>query len=210
MSEKKIALIGDIIGSRKMSNRTDFDHRLSSVLERINYQRPGLLSPYTVTIGDEIQALFSDPYQLFCDTIEIQAAIYPQRMRFSIAIGELVTPINPQSAIGMDGPAFHLARDGISMLKENKDLYILHGNIPFLLLINDALGLISHSMQKWNGNRLKILLELMKYTSVKQIAMKQNLTEQAVYKNIHAGALEKIANMFKQIEIVLMDAVGKP
>lgn len=208
MSDKKIALIGDIVGSRQIKKRADFDERLSVALQGLNRQRSGLLSPYTVTIGDEIQALFSNAGQLFCDTVTIQAAIYPQRMRFSIGVGELVTPVNPLHAIGMDGPAFHLARDGISTLKKNNDLYIIQGETPNLVLINSSLGLVSHFMHKWSRTRLQVLEDLMHAKTVKEIAAAHGISEQAVYKNIHAGELDKVIELFQQIENALDSVIG--
>jgi len=209
MPENKIALIGDIVASRTIKKRSDFDGRLAAVLQQLNRRGSGLLSPYTVTIGDEIQALFSQADHLLCDTVTIQAALYPRRMRFAIGVGQLVTPVNPLRAIGMDGPAFHRARDGIQAMKKTRELYIVQGDLPNLPLINAALALVSHEMYGWKATRLNVLERLMSGQPVRQIAAGLNVTEQAVYKSIHAGALEKVIELFRQIEGALNQAVGE-
>ncbi len=207
MSNKRIALIGDIIGSRQIKARDVFDDRLSSALQILNRQHGGLLSPYTVTIGDEIQALFSSPENIFYDTVAIQAAIYPHKMRFSIGMGELVTPVNPLAAIGMDGPAFHLARAGIELLKKNSGLYVVQGDLPDLELINAGLALISHTMSRWKLTRWQVLTKLMPGIPVKETAASLGISEQAVYKNIRSAALDKISNYFLQTEKILAAAL---
>ena len=203
MTEKMIALIGDVIGSRKIKTRPDFDRRLANTLQALNAHSPHLLSPYTLTIGDEIQALFDSAGSLFHDALLILAAIHPQRMRFSFGLGGLVTPINPSQAIGMDGPAFHLARDGIQELKKRRGLFTLRGQIQDQTLLNTALALVSHNLLKWNLTRLQVLVDLMEAKTVKQIAESLAISEQAIYKNINAGALEQVAALFQQVEAAL-------
>jgi hypothetical protein len=203
MSDKKIALIGDVVASRRIKPRVDFDKRLVETLQVLNRHTPGLLSPYTITIGDEIQALFAQAGTLFHDALTILSAIYPQRMRFCFAVGELVTPVNPVQAIGMDGPAFHLARDGILDLKKQGDLFTVRGEIPNHALLNNVLALISHNLVKWNDTRLRVLVYIMEGKVVKQIADTLAVSEQAVYKNINAGALEQVAELLRQVEALL-------
>jgi hypothetical protein len=203
MSDKKIALIGDVVASRRIKPRVDFDKRLVETLQVLNRHTPNLLSPYTLTIGDEIQALFAQAGTLFHDAVTILATIYPWRMRFCFAVGELVTPVNPAQAIGMDGPAFHLARAGIIDLKKQGVLFTVRGEIPHHALLNNALALISHNLLKWNDTRLRVLAYLMEAQAVKQIADTLTVSEQAVYKNINAGALEQVVALFRQVEAAL-------
>ena len=52
-----ISLIGDIVNSRGIKSRDTFQKKLDSELKKINKENPNLLSPYTLTLGDEFQAM---------------------------------------------------------------------------------------------------------------------------------------------------------
>jgi hypothetical protein len=201
---KVVAVIGDIVSSRKIKARERFDGKLRSVLEALNVRRTGLLSPYTLTIGDEIQAVFGGAGRLFDDAVAILSAIHPERMRFAIGVGGLSTPINPERAIGMDGQAFYSARAGIEGLKKSGYLFTLMGEgIPALALIQKNLFLISFLMGKWNETRLHTLGCLQQGMPVKDIAARLHISDKAIYKTIEAGNLELIMELFGEIEALI-------
>lgn len=204
MSDKKLVLIGDIISSRQIEERNTFNRQLLKTLDDLNSRNSSVISPYTLTIGDEIQAVFKNAKSIFRDAISIMTAIHPHKMRFSFSIGSIINPINPKQAIGMDGPAFHLARDGIERLKKSGFLFSLKGeNIQQLSFYQQVLLLISHNIFKWNKTRLHVLEMSINDIPVNTMAKKLQISEQAIYKNINAGALEIIISLFIEIEKTL-------
>jgi len=208
LTYKFIVVIGDIVLSRKIKDRVSFDEIMLNTMEELNQHNPGILSPYTLTIGDEIQAVFKEASSLFHDAISILTAIYPGKMRFSFGVGELTKPINPERAIGMDGPAFYNARVGIGLLKKTTDLFYISGeDIPHLNLLRQILTLISFHMSKWNRTRLQTLMMLQDRVCVKEIAARLQISDKAVYKTISAGNLDVIIQLFNNIETILNECV---
>jgi len=204
MSDEKLVLIGDIIASRKIKERDRFNAALLQTLDALNARNSAIISPYTLTIGDEIQAVFDRAEFIFKDMISILCAIHPHAMRFSLAIGAIISPINSRQAIGMDGPAFHSARDGIDDLKKSGHLFSVAGErIPAYSLHLHTLYLISHNVSKWNETRLRVLELALLKTPVKSIAASLRISEQAVYKTMNAGALNIIIPIFTEIEKTL-------
>lgn len=59
-----IAIIGDIVNSKQTSNRSSIQERLKQQLNRINHSfAQDFASPFTITKGDEFQALCKpNPY----------------------------------------------------------------------------------------------------------------------------------------------------
>lgn len=199
MTNNVIALVGDLIGSREIISRIDFDNTLLEILKIRNELNPRILSPYTL-IGDEIQAVYSNADYLFIDCIKILSRIYPERMRFSFGVGNLIKPINPKQAIEMDGPAFYFARDGVNQLKKSEELFVINGeNLLNENFINSTLNYISHSMKKWGENRLRIFSMLLEEKSPTEISLQLDISYQAIYKSIDAGALESIRDIFREI-----------
>ena len=193
-----IVLIGDLIESRKLSDRgraaTQKD--LKTVLGQINRDASGILSPWTITLGDEFQAVYQSAGSLFTHLWTIMAAIHPVYARFSVSAGAITTPINRKQAIGMDGPAFHAARDGVNILKKDEGLLRVNLRNPEIeRLMNASLMLVSKEMLGWNSNRFHILQKLGQGEEVTRIAADMGLSEVAVYKNRKAGALDVIHDL---------------
>ena len=200
LTEKRVALVADIVGSRKIQERITFDGRLVKCLKDLSNRNPHILSPYTL-IGDEIQAVFSGGNLLFRDAASILSTIHPVKMRFSYGVGTLIKPINPEQAVEMDGPAFYRARDGVNLLKETGYLFTVVGeDVPRVDLVREALNLVSHEMEEWNENRLRTLAMRQEGVAVKEIANELGISDKAVYKTIDAGALDVIMRVFDEIE----------
>ena len=114
MTDSVIVVIGDIVSSRKIMDRVAFDNGLLRTLEELNARNADILSPYTLTIGDEIQAVFGRADSLFHDAVSILAAIHPEKMRFSWGLGRLTKPITPNGPLGWMARPFTLPATGWS------------------------------------------------------------------------------------------------
>lgn len=198
---KWLVLIGDVVASRAIVNRAKFQERLDQVLSAITGSNANLASPYTITLGDEFQAVFDRADNVFCDIVGIFGALHPARIRISLGVGKVTTPINNKQAIAMDGPAFYSARKGIERLRGSDGLIEIVGIIPAQeAIIRPALHLLTQMMSKWNRNRLVTLELLLKGRTVKEIACSLSVSEAAVYKTIRAGNLDTVRAFFVETE----------
>lgn len=205
-----LALIGDIAMSKKIEDRNNFQNKVSVLFKKINKaSKDFLCSPYTLTLGDEFQAVYQKPNTILTDIWKIREAIYPHHARFSIGIDQLTTKINPRKAIGMDGPAFYLARDGIDTLKKYSRTIIQFytSYIKNLSLINQYLILLSGISSKWKINTIKILNALMDDEPLEKISKNIKISKRAVYKNIRNNNLDEIINLQKGITKSLTEII---
>lgn len=195
-----LVLIGDLVASRRSSLRQQLQEQLKGALDELNRDRTGLISPYTLTLGDEFQVVYDSADRLFADCLSISAAVHPVRMRYALSLGDITTELNPDQALGMDGPAFYQARDGIDQLKRSGELFTLAG-LPDneQALAAGGLGLFSHQLSKWNANRLHILKRLLQGWRVERIAEELSISEQAVYKNINSGGLHAVIRLLRAV-----------
>ncbi|MEL7834504.1 SatD family protein [Fodinibius sp. Rm-B-1B1-1] len=213
--EKVLVLIGDVEDSQSIppKDREVLQQNLADVLEGINDAMSDCItSPYTITLGDEFQAVFSDAMPVFEHIITIMARLHPVQVRFSLGVGPLDTPINKEQAIGMDGPAFHVARKGIDYLKENEELFhisIVDDNSTELKIINSSLQLISGQMRSWNKRRLTILEMIKQGYDYKEISEAVGISKPAFYKNKEAGMLDVIDDMSDNIASFLNQYITK-
>lgn len=210
-----LVLIGDIVASKSIASRGITQDNLSTVLNHLSATNPNLVSPYTITLGDEFQAVFSNADSVFYETLEILSAVYPEKIRFSFGLGEIHTKINQKIALGMDGPAFYNARDGIIKLKNSGDLYIIEGlSNPYKNLIQESISLYSFTCKNWNKNRLQVFTSLCskeKFQNMgfefqnseralyKNIAKELQISERSIYKNIAMGNFQNINRLLIEI-----------
>ncbi|MFO7798361.1 SatD family protein [Rhodohalobacter sp.] len=192
---KYIVVIGDIIESKdlKPALRKQTQNQLEDVFDQLNRESGELLSPYTITLGDEFQAVYRSADQLFHDIWAFTAEIHPVRVRVTISLGEITTEINREQSLGMDGPAFHTARNRIDEMKINDILLSLTTeDKSFDRLVNSSLQILAGNLRTWNKNRFSILKKRYENLEVKKIARDLDLSEVAVYKNINAGTLDAV------------------
>lgn len=209
----KIVLIGDIEGSKKLAEaeRSRLQEDLSRLIEKVNSESEFIEAPMTITLGDEFQAVYSLADSILGDSWKIMAEIHPVSVRFSIGIGKIVTPINKDHALGMDGPAFHTARKGIEELKESGKLYRVEiagesgsdPDTPDFILLNQTFELLSNEMKRWKKVRFQILEKLNRGIAVKDIAAEMKLSDAAVYKNRSEGDLNLVMNLQQTFSEIL-------
>lgn len=203
-----IALIGDLVDSKALAQRAVFQRRLAKVLAGVSGGGTALASPYTITLGDEFQAVYRGASGVWADLVTILAEIHPVQARFALGVGELTTRINSQQALGMDGPAFHRARAALGTLKENGWLLRIEGEPPEpWLLANHVLNFLSHQLEGWSRNRLLILAGLLKGMAVKEIEEGLKISRVAVYKNIRAAALDEVVAICHEFTAALNRAL---
>lgn len=202
--ERYLVLIADIESSKeiKEEQRESLQAKLQEELDLLNQTEHAPVSPYTITLGDEFQAVFKDTGALFVHIFRILTVLYPVRARFSLGVGSIATPVNTDQAIGMDGPAFHEAREGMEVMKERG--YLLSLNVEgeentTLELVNNSLQLLSHEIKTWKKNRISILFLLRQGYDYKKIADHLDISPPAFYKNKEAGALDVISRLMDNI-----------
>lgn len=187
-----VTLIADIVGSRGIANRREFQRLLKDVLASINdRERTSLLSPLTLTIGDEFQAVYRGFNSLVPDLVEILAGIHPAQLRVAVAYGPLSTDINPHAALEMDGKAFNDARELMERLKAKRRtiIQITTSELFNPDLVNICLTLFSNAVSGWKNNTTQILNRLFKNESVESIAAALKISPRAVNKNISTNNL---------------------
>lgn len=200
--KRYLALIGDLVESKQITDRYGFQSNLSKSLSSLG--EGVLASPYTLTLGDEFQALYNKGTGVFYDVLALRLAIYPIRCRFSFAIGEITTPVNKKQAIGMDGPAFHIAREQIETLKKTEDLLAISGLEGEVgEFVSSAMNLLWASTESWNDNRLKIMLNELKPVSQRSATYPLHITQRAINKNIRDARIVEWVDLVTTLEIMI-------
>lgn len=113
MSDMKViaAVIGDVVGSRAVDDRTDLHRRLLATIETVNEQfRPAV--PLRITVGDEYQGGFASLGAALSATLWLRLLAAPHvDLRHGIGWG--ATAVLSEDPRVEDGSAWWAARDAI-------------------------------------------------------------------------------------------------
>jgi len=212
-----LALIGDVVDSKQLSKRDEFQAKLATLLRETSNRNPALASPYTITLGDEFQAVYKSADRLFADIFSIWSDVHPVQVRFGIGVGELSTAINRKQALGMDGPAFHRAREAITEPKGTDYLIRLQGESPPQgstddpwKLLNHLFNMTTHKVARWEKNRLHIMRDLLLEKPVSEMEADLGISNVAVYKNINAAALDEFKGLCTEVTKLLNRELKRP
>lgn len=115
-STRYLALIGDIIDSKKIENRKEIQLQLIEAFSKI-HQLYGaqIVSKLTMTVGDEFQTLLKPQADLW-KLIDHLSILSPTPFRLGLGLGHISTQIDPDLSLGADGDAYWRARDAIQMV----------------------------------------------------------------------------------------------
>ena len=178
-----LALIADVIDSKMVQARFNLQKQLEETLQKMN----GLFADYlascfTLTLGDEFQALLKMNAPVFQIIDTLRSELSPTQLRFGIGLGEIVTAIDPLQSIGADGPAYWNARAAINLVHQKNDygntqIYFSSGNDSQDLLVNALIASGEAIRSTWRDSQEEILLDLLKRSVYSETFSQQDLAQ---------------------------------
>ncbi len=208
-AQRYVCVIGDLVDSRHVKDRNRLQRTLKRTLSAARHESSGL-SPWTLTLGDEFQCVYADARTLFVDLLKIAEGLQPVQARFAIGVGPLLTPINQEQALEMDGPGFYAARTAIEKLRAEGGLFRLAGEPdtpPSLDLANHALTLAGHILQQArSAQRLRVLRHRLDGHNQRAIAEILNTTPANISQHVRNGALNTITATMQWIQDWVLDS----
>ena len=216
-----IAIIGDLKHSQQVENRGEMQKKLQDTLSRINrLYAEDIAAKFTITLGDEFQGLLSAGKSVLDILLDIEREMYPQQIRFGIGIGEITTEINPEIAIGADGPAYYMARKAIDFLKESESknqvsrsyIRIEQEGEPHatVLLINTMLSLLTTLRDSWTDRQREVIWDLLVHKdSQSEAALRLDISQSSVQKNLTGGNYYAYAETRATIKSALSEIIHK-
>lgn len=189
-----LALIADVIDSKMVQERFDLQKQLEKTLQTMNELFGEFLaSSFTLTLGDEFQALLKVDAPVFQMIDTLRSLLTPTQLRFGIGLGEIVTDIDPLQSIGADGPAYWNARAAINLVHQKNDygntqIYFSCGKEKQDFFVNALIASGEAIRSGWRGSQEEILLDLLKRCVYSENFSQQDLAQSL---EINPSALSK-------------------
>lgn len=165
MEEKYIAIIADLIDSKKIKDREIIQKKLKETLDIINQKYQSILkAKFIITVGDEIEGLLIKSDQVVDLINDLELLMFPTKFRIGIGLGDITTEIIYDKSNEIDGSAYHYARFMIEELERTKNQYEnIHTNIMYMsskkddFLVNTIYSLLSVIKEKWTSRQVEII-----------------------------------------------------
>lgn len=221
------AIIGDIIASKMILNRSEVQNHLKKVLDQVNEEyKSDIASRFSITLGDEFQGLLHSAEHLFELLDMIQFQLYPTKIRFGIGVGDMNTEIIQETSMGSDGPAYWSARTAIEKIHEKND----YGNSKMLMqkynasteeevlldAVNKTLKLCDRYANSWTKSQYEFVRKIIvayrygdngEYNQ-RELAQKLEISPQLVNSKVKNTGISVYVNTKCGLENVLKEKWG--
>lgn len=127
MKQKLFVFLGDVVSSRKISDRNEFQMLLENLCCEINARYANeIQAPFKTLKGlDEIGGALNNIHTIYNIITTISECLYPRQMRCALVYDYVDTALESKEISKMDGPAFHRAAQAIMELKKTELLFRL-------------------------------------------------------------------------------------
>lgn len=223
-----LAVIGDIVDSKRMTSdqRILVQSKLEETLDYVNQQYQAyIVSDFLITLGDEFQGLLRPNAPLYEIISRVMEGINAERdkekfveIRFGIGLGRILTDIK-RVALGMDGPAFHFARNALVMSHNRKGHAIVFRAEPGTIFeqdetsINTLLGLFAVTRKFWihkTGKFNEILPYLREHKNQTDIAGLLNCTQPLVSKQVASAYWNEVKELESSVDALIKLYLDSP
>ena len=180
-------LMGDIVGSSAYDARKlqrEFMQLVSSCNERLAGE---ILSPYTVTLGDEFQGVARSLRGLFDVVFYLEETSLLRglsfKMRYVGLYGEIETPVNRMKAHGMIGPGLTLARELLTDKRRGRPRFRFEfPDAQLTRQLNRLFLVIDGLVARWDPKDGPLILDMITNTNNEEVGEKHGKNRTQIWK----------------------------
>lgn len=182
--QSMVVITADIIDSRHHAN---FAATLKPRL--VGWMRPGMVTPFTLSVGDEIQAVCNLTADLPVILRELRLVCHPMLIRIGVGIGTIDDFDEKLTSWDMNGSAFHHARSALLRISETKlpQTMFSGDDTYFVLTLNTIYALVDHLMGRWTDEQWAAVSAYERHATYSKAAEILQIARQNVQKRCQAA-----------------------
>jgi len=180
-----VVIIGDMISSKKIINRSDVQERLKNAIKTLNKKfKDSIIAEFKIVGGDSFQGMLSSPEHLI-DIYYVLLETVGHPFYFGIGMGDISTVLS-KNVEEIDGKAFHLASDALEEAKRRNFSVSIKSSLEDNDAISCLFNFIVERMWEWSKKQREVALYYRKHgacsDAIKSAAKRFNTSERSVYK----------------------------
>jgi len=199
-------LMGDIVGSSD-ADQFILQQNFAKLVKKVNEDYPSSFkSPLTITLGDEFQGIVRSEK----DAAEVVIALEEYRwdleieilIRYSLGLGEISTPINPQIAYGMLGPGLSEVREALTEMKEGEDRMMISGELDTKMQMKLAMNIFLEKQEEWKWKDREIISGFFHYRDYKKVAEVMGKDVSLIWRRFKSLGFESYLKRKKLVRLI--------
>ncbi len=197
-------MMGDVVASSKR-NQIELQQQLKRLVGAANSKlKNKVLSPYTITLGDEFQgvatSLSSIVDALFYFEEEILRRKYSFKLHFVAHFGAITTRINPSVAYEMLGPGLSRARTELTRKRRERPRFtFLYGDSGASSVLEDLFYPIEEIIDRWKERDFALILELLASESDSKVGAKLQKDRTLIWKRRRSLRIDEYVRLKRAI-----------
>ncbi|RYE38385.1 MAG: hypothetical protein EOP21_12300 [Hyphomicrobiales bacterium] len=184
--------MGDLVRSEHTTDRAKLHERFNEAVRAANHQhRHQIVSPLTITLGDEFQGLSRTLGASLKIVQQIRWALLKDGIecRFVIGLAELSTPINTEIAWNMMGHGLARAREKLGQKREANAYRFSLPDDPTIESLMDAVGLsVTDIESEWTPRQREIALRSLEQPDRSAALIKAFDVKESVFYKVRRAA----------------------
>lgn len=192
----RVVLMAGVVDSHEYEGK-ELMNKLQELVKFINqifYE--SILSPLTITLGDEFQGVIDKPSNAVAMIYEMEEWIVENewdfKLRYVIVEGKIDTEINSESAHEMLGEGLTKARKRLEeMKKETNRFYISVKDKKITSSVSKSLRLSQHFIDSWQPKDRATVSGFLNGLDYKELAKKLGKDDSSVWRRRKSLAIEE-------------------
>ncbi|MES0810205.1 SatD family protein [Roseibium sp. SCPC15] len=216
-TKKLSVLMGDVIGSEKM-DRSRLHEVFNDAISKVNVEnRTELVSPLTITLGDEFQGLLPSSALAFhmANTLRLRLLFEDVPCRFVIGQADIQTPINKELAWNMLGDGLANAREVLNRKQDaNAYRFSLLGasdlkDVSARQSLLDVFGsVLSETERGWSEKQLETISLWDQFSGdADRIAEARGVSRRSVYYTLESAGWDNYRSRREALRTYLAECV---
>lgn len=195
-------VMADIVKSRSYNGEVLIDS-FSRLVHRCNemYENE-ILSPYTITLGDEFQGVVRSLKAAIETIFFLEEALLVEdlsfQLRYVVVFDKIETPINREIAHGMTGPGLALAREMLTKKQRGKSRFQFKLSYGHDFELNMLFRLVESLVSCWNKKDYVLIKEMLCNDDDQSVAEKFTKNRSQVWKRRKSLRIEEY-NILKKL-----------
>lgn len=188
-------LLADVVHSRDIERRADFESRLAATFESLNREKSDVLAtPLSPMKGlDEFGCVLTAVAPVVDVILGILNATHPVSVRFAVANGGIDVGLGRDTVAEMDGPAFHRASELLEQLKENDLRVAVDTGSSVDALAATSLNFLTLQRMSLTSRQLEVVRAYDRHGTQPDAANELDISQQAVSKTLRDVDYRRLA-----------------
>jgi SatD family (SatD) len=203
-------LMADIVSSRKREPEILMTEFRAAVRSANRELADGILSPFTITLGDEFQGVVKTLLDATKTILWLEELRYKgilnSELRYVVNYGDIATPINSVIAYGMNGDGFTEARKLLNDKRRGKSRYCFRlGNEHLGIQMQRLFDVLSALTRAWEPADSSLIFDMIDTMNNEEVGDKHGKNRSQIWKRRNTLFINEYVSL-KQVIIELSEA----